>query len=145
MSNYALAADVRNRLDGTGLTDELIKDMTKTTNTTTQSSYLEFLLVNACGLIDAHLARFYTTPIVSDQSNGFLREITLDLAEYDLYKRALGDDVPAKIKYAMDRAMVLLKMIADGTLTPFVTNAINSSIDVSSDTAVMNEDSLEVF
>ena len=146
MGNYAVANDVRNRIDGTGLSDELIADLCKTAVLATQTTYLEFLITCAEGMIDAFLNKHYETPIVTDQSNGFLKELTLDLSVYDLWSRSLGNDVPKKVKDAMDRAMKILEMIVDGKMAPFGTDgAKNSSLDIDSDTPQMSESKLDMF
>ena len=145
MSNYALPGDMRNRLDGTGLADELLKDLCKTAVTATQDVFLNAMISNAEGLIDAYLNKYYSTPICTDQSNGFLKELTLDLSEYDVFKRTVGDQVPTKIKDAMERAMGILQKIADGDLAPISSNTKNSSLDLITDTPVFDEASMKVF
>lgn len=146
MGNYATHTDVVQRLDGSGLTEDLINDLCKTSNATLKETYLEFLITNAEGLMNAFLNKHYTTPIVTDQSNGFLKELTLDITEYELWKRSLGDDVPTKIKESKNEAMDILKMIVEGTLSPFGSDGSkNSSIDIETDTMRFDEESLEVF
>lgn len=146
MGNYALVGDLRNRLDGSGLTDELMADLCKTSVVATQNTYLNFLISNAEGLINAYLNKHYTTPIVTDQSDGFLMQLTCDLAEYDLFKRSMGNDVPTKVKDAWRQALDHLKMIIEGQLSPWGEDgAKNSSLDITTDTPRFDETSLEVF
>ena len=146
MGNYATSVDIIQRLDGTGLTQELIADLCKQAAGAAQTTYLEFLITCAEGMIDAFLNKHYETPIVTDQSNGFLKELTLDLSVYDLWSRSLGNDVPKKVKDAMDRAMKILEMIVDGKMAPFGTDgAKNSSLDIDSDTPQMSESKLDMF
>ena len=149
MADYATYTHVIWRIDGIGAvvpTSELIPDLCKTTNTTLQQAFLEMLLENACGLIDAYLNKHFEVPICTDQTEPFLRELALDLAEYDLWKRAMGDDVPTKVKDAMNRAMKILEDIRDGTIVPpFEPKTRSSSIDVETDTSYFDESSMSVF
>jgi phage gp36-like protein len=148
LSNYALWSDLVHRVDGLGAVTpaaELIPDLCKTTNATLQQAFLELLLSNACGLIDAYLNKHYEVPICTDQSVPFLKELALDLAEYDLWKRAVGDDVPTKVKDAMERAIAILRDIAEGKIVPFSQKTRLGSIDVSSDTPYFDEESMRVF
>jgi len=146
MGNYAASNDLRQRLDGSGLTDELIADLCKTAVLATQSVYLEFLISNAEGLINAYLNKHYDTPIVTDRSDGFLMQLTCDLAEYDLWKRSLGDDVPTKVKDAWKQALEHLKMIIEGNLSPWGEDgAKNSSFSITTDTSRFDETSMSVF
>ena len=140
MGNYALREHMIGRL-GTDVVDQLsIPAMPLTFD-----EYIDFLIDNAEGYIDGFLNKFYDVPIITDASNGFCRELTLDFAEYEIWKRAVGDDVPTKYKTTMERAQKVLDDIAEGKIAPFDNNSGNSSIDIVSDTRVMGEDELKVF
>ena len=141
MANYATAAHMRLRWEGaTG--DTIITDLTKTSNTTLQNELLEFFLENACGVIDAYLNKFYDVPVLIDASNGFLRQVALCIADYSLWKRTLGDDVPTKVKEDYTLAMEVLDDIKEGALPPIAVEPKYSSIDISSDTPQMRETDL---
>ena len=142
MSNYAESEHLISRLGS-----ELVAQLVTPTMPLSVDEYLDFLLDNTDGYIDGFLNKYYDTPICTDASNTFLREIALDITEYEIWKRSVADDVPTKYKTSYDHAQKVLDEIAAGTLAPFPDNIKidNSSIDVVSDERVMGEDELSVY
>jgi len=143
MANYATLEHLEGRL-GTTLIDDLVSPPSGMDKAT----YTEFLLENSCGLIDGYLNKYYETPIVTDATNAFCRELALDLTEYEIWKRGVSDDVPTKYKTSHDDSMAILRDIQDGKLAPFGPRQMvngNASIDLISDTRVMGEDELKVY
>jgi phage gp36-like protein len=132
MANYATLSDWLARMNVTGT--EISGSLVPT----------EAMLVRAEGLVNAFLAKRYTIPIVTDASNGLLQEMTLAIADYEMYKRGMASDVPDKYKYSYDKAMELLLKIASGELAPFpdTTDDKLTSIDITTDDPVMDFDSL---
>ena len=140
MGNYALNSHLMARLGTDVLNQLMLPNMPLTSD-----EYLDFMIENAEEFIDAYISKYYDTPVVTDASNGFLRELTLDLAECEIWKRAVGDDIPTKYKTTCERAMAVLKDIGTGVISPFPDSGSLISIELDSDTAVMNEDSLKYF
>jgi phage gp36-like protein len=141
MSNYATREHLEARLGS-----EVIDDLTDPNMPLTVVEYLDFLIENSEEFIDAYLNKWYDVPITTSADNGFLRELTLDLTEYEIWKRSIGDDVPTKYKDSYEKAMMVLEDILEGLLAPFPSsNSTNSSIDVTSDTRRMGENELKVF
>ena len=142
MANYATSVHLTTRLGS-----DLVTQLVTPPMPMSVEEYLEFLLYNTCGYIDGFVNKFYDIPIVTDASNGFLRELALDITEYEIWKRAAGDDVPTKYKTSYDHAQKVLDEIGTGVLAPFeeTEQTENRSIDMISDTRVMGEDELKVF
>ena len=138
--NYATTVHLITRLGS-----ELVAQLVTPTMPMSVTEYLEFLIENSEEFIDSYLSKFYDVPIVTDASNGFLRELTLDITEYEIWKRSVSDDVPTKYKDSYAHAQKVLEEISTGILAPFGSNTGNSSIDLISDTRVMGEDELDVF
>ena len=140
MSNYALKEHLIGRLGS-----DLVGQLVSPNMPLTIDEYLDFLIENSEQYIDAYLNKYYDTPIVTDTSNGFLRELTLVFTEYEIWKRAVGDDVPTKYRTSYEDAQKTLDDIIDGKLAPFESSQKNSSIDIISDTKVMGENQLKWF
>jgi len=140
MPNYTLNTHLIARLGS-----ELVSDLTTPSMPLTDTQYLDMLLENSEGLINGFLNKYYDIPIVTDHSNGFLRELTLDLTEYEIWKRSVADDVPTKYKDSHKHAMDILLLISEGKLAPFDGGAKNSSIDIASDTMQMGEEQQSVI
>lgn len=141
MGNYVIREHVIARLGS-----DVVGNLTLPSMPITLDEYFDFMIENTEEFIDGYLRIAYTTPIVSDASNGFLRELTLDFIEYEIWKRAVGDDVPTKYKVTMERAMKVLTDITEGVITPFPSGSSkNISMDIQTDTMVMDETSLSSY
>ena len=145
MGDYATTDNFRARTDTFGATPDYIADLTRTTDTSRQNTYMDEAIDRAEGTVNAYLSRRYTVPVTGD--TGFLQEITLALAEYELFKRAMGNDVPIKYKNTRDEAIEILTQISEGVVIPpgATAKSDSSSIDLDYDTARMDETSLSKF
>lgn len=144
MANYCLTNHIRMDL-GSNLVTDLAAPAIPVGET--EETYLEFLLENAEGEINAVLNKWHDTPIVTDQSNNFLRSLTLKLAIYELWSKSLGDDIPTKHKDSYEKALMTLEDIQTGDLKPFgdEINNDNSSLIFYSDDTVFTEDDLSKY
>lgn len=141
MGNYALREHIEGRLGS-----DVVGQLTLPAMPLTLDDYFDLIIGNAEGVVDAYIRNVYTVPIVTDASNGFIRELVLDLAEYEIFKKIVADNVPTKYFVSMERAMQTLKDISAGLLSPFATGkAKNNSLDITTDTMVMDETSLTSY
>lgn len=95
-------------------------------------------------VVDGYLSAEYTTPVtVNDLVVGWC----LSIAEYELYKRGLGGDVPAKIRKGYEDAIAQLKDVSKGVMAlppvaaPSPANAAGNSISMTANESVFDEDS----
>lgn len=75
---------------------------------------------SAAAIIDGVIRAKYSLPL--DSTPDILREISIALAIYDLYRRRMGAEVPKAIREERDHAMSLLDHIASGTVALFETD-----------------------
>jgi phage gp36-like protein len=141
MSNYVSQAKLEERI-----TSEKLAALCKVTGTA-KSSLLEGVILRAEGLIDAYAMKRYKVPL---PQNTLTEEWALVIAEYELYKRGSGAEMPVKIKDSYNNVLVLLKDLSAGKLN--VPSAIeaemakpNTSLSLKSSRAMMSEDEMKGF
>jgi phage gp36-like protein len=146
MGNYATTAQFKARTD-TFATPTQIAELARTSDAAAIILYLESLITRAEGMVNAYIMGSYTIPVTALADNGFLQEATLAIAEYELFKRGMGDDVPTKYKATRDETMKILTDIANGVaMVPGASSKlINTSLELQSDTPRMDEESLKGF
>jgi len=148
MATYATTIDLRIRtsqgVDGSSSNDQLILELTRSDIASEQDLYLEAMLLRAEGIIDAYAGRYYQVPM---PASGFLQDICLAISEYELFKRGLGDNTPAKYKLSYDEAMKMLREdIGTGIVIPPNAKAIaNSGIDFSSNDAMFTQAQMDLM
>lgn len=72
---------------------------------------------SAADTIDGYLRSRYTLPLASVP--GLLREISLSLAIYDLFRRRMPENMPESIRLERKNALALLEHIAEGKISLF--------------------------
>ena len=140
MPNYATSSQLMARLGS-----EVVGNLSLPAMPMNVPEYLDMIIEEGEGIINAYLSAVYAVPIVTDASNSFLRNMTLDMAEYEVWKRALGNDVPVKYKDSVERVMKILDDIKDGKIAPFPTKAKNISMSIETDTPMFNESSMNNY
>jgi len=103
------------------------------------------VIERAEGRVDAALSTRFVVPVTA---TAFLEALSLDLAEWELYRRAQGGDVPAKVRQAYEDAVADLKAIAAGELSTGSTTAPTAAADsgglvVDGTTSAFDADSME--
>ncbi|OGV45283.1 MAG: hypothetical protein A2017_08755 [Lentisphaerae bacterium GWF2_44_16] len=140
-----------NYIDSTLLTERMTEsrlDSLCKVSGTAKTALLESVITRAESLIDGYAATRYQTPL---PSNDLTEEWALAIAEYELYKRGAGAEVPPKIKQSYDGTIALLKDLSAGILTipsdpkPEPLNSSGSSITVKSSDALMNDENMHGF
>ena len=81
------------------------------------------IIDRAEGRVNGYLAAKYVVPVTG---NGMVEELTMCLAEYELYKRGDWPEVPPKIKDSYNEAVKELQLIAKGDLALPITDAVAS-------------------
>ena len=103
-------------------------------------------LDRAESMVDGFLTRLYETPIAT---SAMVQEWVMRLAEYELYKRGMGDNVPSKYRESYQETINELKLANQGILIPPGALAKKAdqggSIEFSSDTALFDESSVQVW
>jgi phage gp36-like protein len=103
---YITSTDLTYRVGSTRLAN-LVNDAVN------QATILADVITRSEARVDAYLGERHETPV---PASGFVQELTLCIAEYELYRRGSGDDIPDRIRKAYDDAVVDLKAIAAGDL-----------------------------
>ena len=71
------------------------------------------------------------------------------LAEYELYKRGMGDNVPTKYRESYQETLTELKLANQGILIPpgALTNKVTqgNSLELTTDTPIFNEDNTKLW
>lgn len=78
----------------------------------------------AQNIIDGYLRDKYTLPL--SETPGVIREISIGLGVYDLYRRYNADDMPKTIREDRDNALKLLDHIMEGKIALFPTDSTNT-------------------
>jgi len=110
-----------------------------------QATLLSNLIARAEAMVDAYLSTRFKIPV---PENALTEEISLAVAEYELYKRGIGGSVPEKIKNSYEKALTLLQNIASGSINipsdvkPQPANPKGKSMEIKSNTPLMNEGSM---
>lgn len=108
MGNYITEAMLEARV-GENL---LAKFVQQPSGSTAYSAAVTDVIERAEGHVDAYLSERFTVPVTS---TGLMEELSLSLAEWELYRRG-QNPVPQKIKDSYDYAIETLKAIRDGTM-----------------------------
>ncbi len=142
MGNYISSDLIEERITSTRL-DNLCK-----VTGSDQTMLLDNVISRAEAVIDGYAAGRYQTPL---PSNDMIEEWALAIAEYELYKRGSGGDVPVKIRRSYEDVLALLKDLAEGRLTPpgsvapTAANSSGSSLDINTNSSMMGESDLAGF
>ena len=103
------------------------------------SILLNDIVNRAEGIINGYAGRVYATPLPASQ---VVVEWALRMAEYELYKRGPGDEVPGKYQKSYDEALKELllfcegKFVIDGAIK--LREAVGLSFDFKSDRPVFS-------
>ena len=139
MGNYIESADIIQRTGN----DRLEK---LANNADDQAQVLTDCITHSEAHVDAFVGQRYETPV---PASGFIQELTLRIAEYELYRRSQGAVVPDRIKNAYDDALEMLRDIAAGDMgiggstAPTILGGDTGSIAVESDDPIFTADALE--
>jgi phage gp36-like protein len=90
------------------------------------SSLALMILGRAEGKVDGYLAGRYKVPV---DPNGLVEDISLTLAEWELYRRSDWGSIPEKLDEARKEAMEMLREMADGKLSLPDATAMGSEND----------------
>jgi phage gp36-like protein len=103
----------------TKLTTASVVQLTDDRNTgTIDTAVTDDAARSAAGLIDGMLRARYSLPLAS--SPDILREASLSLVIFDLYRRRMGvNEVPKAVREERDGAMSILGLIRDGKISLF--------------------------
>lgn len=113
-----------------------------------KTALLENVIERAEAVIDGYAAVRFKIPL---PANYLTEEWALCIAEYELYKRGSGAEVPAKIKDSYEDVLKLLKDMAAGGLNipsasaPELASESGSSVSIGSASPMMDESSLNGF
>lgn len=133
MGNYIDIDGLTERMTSTTVTD-LCNGLTGTAQTT----FLNNVITRAESLVNSFAAVLYTTPL---PVAGNVQEWSYAIAEYEMYKRGLGADVPPKYKLSYDETIKLLESVSKGLLIPSSTAVRNTtngnSVSWASDAPIM--------
>jgi phage gp36-like protein len=108
MGSYIQITDLEERIK----TARLAKFVPETG--TERTGILTNIITRAESRIDGFLGGRYTIPLAV---TGYLQEMALVIAEYEIYRRTTAPDVPEKIRKAFDDATKELKGLAAGDWT----------------------------
>lgn len=104
------------------------------------STLAAVILDRAEGVVDGYLVSRYKIPA---PPNGMLEDLSLTLAEWELYRRSDWGEIPQKLDDARKEAMLMLRDIAAGKLSiPAATAAgseLGGDLEVASDDGVYDE------
>ena len=141
MGNYVTQAKLEERI-----TSEKLSSLCKVTGSA-KTTLMESVISRAEGLIDAYAMKRYKVPL---PQNTLTEEWALAAAEYELYKRGSGGEMPVKIKDSYNSVLGLLKDLSEGKLN--VPSAIeaemaksNTSLYIKSSRAMMSEERMKGF
>lgn len=130
-------------------TTELSDRMTSTKYTDLcagSSTIAQAALDRAESMVDGFLSRLYTVPI---PVSSMVQEWVMRLAEYELYKRGMGDNVPTKYRESYQETLNELKLANQGILIPpgALANKVTqgSSLELTTDTPIFNEDNTKLW
>lgn len=134
MGNYISIDSLTERMTSTVLI-ELCAGLTGDAQTT----FLTNVITRAESIVDGFASVIWSTPL---PATGNAEEWSYCIAEYELYKRAFGSDVPPKHKMSYDETMKLLEMVSKGLYIPSLSavrkTTAGNSVAWYSDTALFN-------
>ena len=108
MGNYITEALLEARVGE----NMLAKMVQQPSGSTAYSAAVTDVIERAEGQVDAYLSERFTVPVTS---TGLMEEVSLSIAEWELYRRGQGN-VPMKVKDSYDYAITTLKAIRDGEM-----------------------------
>lgn len=138
MGNYIDADTLEERMG-----DSIIADLTSDADDYT--AFIDQVIARSEGIIDAFARKLYTVPLTA---SGMTEEWALVLAEYELYKRGQGNNIPEKYKESRKDVLDQLKMMSEGLLIPdgaTRSSTAGNSIDVTSDDALFTESATSAY
>lgn len=136
MGAYVGPAMLISRMTSTKV-DELCTDNGVALSAAETNILLNDVINRAEGMIHGYAGRIYSVPLPPSQ---VVVEWVLRFAEYEMYKRGPGDDVPTKYKLSKDDAMKELllfcegKFVIDGAVA--LSHPVGLSLDFKSDCPV---------
>ncbi len=140
MSNYISAQDISDRM-GQSRIDALCAN-----SGISSANMLAKASENAASLIDGYLSSAYELPLSAVPA--MLRNIAVDLAEYELYKLSSSPSIPEKIKDSCKDAVLFLEKLAEGSIrldeSISLRKEINPVLLVSAD-SLMDAESMKGF
>lgn len=113
-----------------------------------KTALIASVIARAEALVDGYLAVRYTVPV---PANDLTEEWALAIAEYELYKRGSGADVPEKIRKSYEDTIAQLKDASAGKLSipsavkPSPASTGGASMKVRGAHSLMDEHSMEGF
>lgn len=144
MGTYIATADVEARV-GQALLAQFVREAAGSSN---YEARVAELIARAESRVDAYLGARYTTPV---EATGFVEEMALAIAEYEVYRRGSGGAVPEKIREAYEDALADLRAVADGKreiggATPLATtDAAGIGLVVDAEDAMFDSESMQGF
>lgn len=140
MSNYISAQDISDRM-GQARIDALCAN-----SGISSANMLEKASENATSLIDGYLSAAYVLPLSGTPAA--LRNIAVDLAEYELYKLSSSPSIPEKIKDSYKEATLFLEKLSDGSLRldeSLSSRKEKASVLLTSSDSLMDAESMKGF
>lgn len=145
MAGNYISYDVLEDRMGTGILDNLIADSED------PDLFVEAIIKRAESLIDSYAKKLYVVPL---PASALTEEWALVLAEYELYKRGAGNDIPAKYRLSRVDVLAQLQALAKGELIPpdgddgtavERKTSTGNSIDFQSETSMFDMTSTKMF
>lgn len=122
------------------MTEQKMLDLCGENNPAQAEALLSQVIARAQSLVDSYLMLRCKLPL--KQVSALIREWTLCIAEYELYKRGPGPAVPEKIRRSYEDTLDRLRELAKGELSlpgeEEVSRELNSSVTVGENTADPN-------
>ena len=109
-----------------------------------RTTLVDAVIGRAEGIVDGYAGIKWEVPL---PTTPFIQDIAMAIAEYEMYKRGQGNDVPIKYKTSYDEAMETLVLIQKGEIKPpggsiAVGGSGVGGFDLSSDDPVFNYDNM---
>lgn len=102
---------------------------------------VESLITRAEMTVEMYIGNYYNVPLPNNTIT--VQEWVLSLAEYELYKRAAGSNVPSKYKDDQARVMKELEAVRDGKMRiPYLPQSYSGSISVITDAPKFTENAM---
>lgn len=139
MPQYLSYSEMQDRL-----TSGLVADLVDHIDAADREAYVEELIDRAEAKIHGMLGGLYTTPFTDADTVNAAEEWDFAIGTYYLYAGAPTAQIPEKVLYAYEDVCRTLRDIRDGRETlpgEEVSNAEGLSVDLSSETALFDEDS----
>ncbi len=118
MGNYITSAILEERVTSTRLSSLCI------VTGASKAALIESIIARAEAVVDGYASTRNATPL---PDSDLVREWTLCVAEYELYKRGPGESVPEKIRESYKDAISQLKSLAAGEIEVPSSTPANSS------------------